>query len=216
MNLLEHYSRSRIFSSEELYTWRTYLQEEFTIKGDKRITNREDCKYETLSTVFHFRISGLIKVSLLDHFLLLVFTAFSSHFPLLCYHLALSSRFLLLVFTFQLTFFFFFLDSLSSCVHTLSVFPRIYFVFKWFVFRWTSMNFAFMSGSKYIVVIYQVSFFSFFSITSINNKKFTFFLFFFSPSNAIPIVKKKKKCKLFIWFLSFIPYFNLIHNLSIY
>ena len=193
MNLLEHYSRSRIFSSEELYTWRTYLQEEFTIKGDKRITNREDCKYETLSTVFHFRISGLIKVSLLDHFLLLVFTAFSSHFPLLCYHLALSSRFLLLVFTFQLTFFFFFLDSLSSCVHTLSVFPRIYFVFKWFVFRWTSMNFAFMSGSKYIVVIYQVSFFSFFSITSINNKKFTFFLFFFSPSNAIPIVKKKKK-----------------------
>ena len=130
MNLLEHYSRSRIFSSEELYTWRTYLQEEFTIKGDKRITNREDCKYETLSTVFHFRISGLIKVSLLDHFLLLVFTAFSSHFPLLCYHLALSSRFLLLVFTFQLTFFFFFF----FWTHCLLLFPRYRFFLAFILF----------------------------------------------------------------------------------
>ena len=153
MNLLEHYSRSRIFSSEELYTWRTYLQEEFTIKGDKRITNREDCKYETLSTVFHFRISGLIKVSLLDHFF-----SFSLPFPLtflffvITWLFPLGFFFLFSLFSW-LFFFFFFLDSLSSCVPTLSVFPRIYFVFKWFVFRWTSMNFAFMSGSKYIVVI---------------------------------------------------------------
>ena len=127
MNLLEHYSRSRIFSSEELYTWRTYLQEEFTIKGDKRITNREDCQYETLSTVFHFRISGLIKVSLLDHFF-----SFSLPFPL---------TFLFFVITWLFPLGFFFLFSLFSWLffflfwtHCLLVFTRYRFFLAFILF----------------------------------------------------------------------------------
>ena len=193
MNLLEHYSRSRIFSSEELYTWRTYLQEEFTIKGDKRITNREDCKYETLSTVFHFRISGLIKVSLLDHFLLLVFTAFSSHFPLLCYHLALSSRFLLLVFTFQLTFFFFFFGlTVFLCSHVIGFSSHL------FCFQMVRLPLNFYEFCVHVRVKIHCShlpskFLFFFFHYFHQQQKIYIFSFFFSPSNAIPIVKKKKK-----------------------
>ena len=193
MNLLEHYSRSRIFSSEELYTWRTYLQEEFTIKGDKRITNREDCKYETLSTVFHFRISGLIKVSLLDHFF-----SFSLPFPLtflffvITWLFPLGFFFLFSLFSWLFFSFFFFGLTVFLCSHVIGFSSHL------FCFQMVRLPLNFYEFCVHVRVKIHCShltskllffFFHYFH----QQQKIYIFSFFFSPSNAIPIVKKKKK-----------------------